>query len=139
MPSLLLREVRVCVSSVAAGVLCGIQDGPLNVKGARFRIGAAEDEDQVLPAERLRHEVPAAAGLLAVGKGGFERRRRVELGLLGGGEEFDGLLKPEKAGGFFFDAADAVVEVGAGGFGEGVEESYEAVAAEGASEERVEA
>lgn len=41
-------------------------------------------------------------------------------------------------GGFFFDAADEVVAVIAGGFGEGVEEFYEAVAAEGVAKERVE-
>lgn len=48
------------------------------------------------------------------------------------------MLEPAQAGGFFLDAANEVVEVVTGGWREGVEESYEAVTAEGAKEERVE-
>jgi hypothetical protein len=73
-----------------------------------------------------------------VGESGFERGRRVEFGFSDGGEELDSLLEAAEAGGFFFCAADEAVEVVAGGFGQGVEEFYQAVAAEGRGEERVE-
>jgi len=52
-----------------------------------------------------------------------------------------GVRWPDRAGGcgfLLFDAADKAVEFIAGGFGEGVEESFEAVAAKGAGEKRME-
>ncbi len=97
---------------------------PFKVAGASFGIRAAEDVDQEPAARRQRHELPAAAGLGVVGECGFERGRRVELGFPGGSEEFDGLVEAAQADGFFFDAADEVVEIVAGGFRERVEEPY---------------
>lgn len=120
------------------GVPGPLANGPCEVTSAGFGIRAAEDVDEEPAARLLRHELPAAAGLRVVGKGGFERGRRVELGFAGGGEKLDGLLEAAEARGFFLDAADEVVKVNAESWGEGVEESFEAVAAEGAKKERVE-
>jgi hypothetical protein len=112
--------------------------GIFKMEKTRLREAAAEDIDEVLAAERLRHEFPSLVGLGIAGEGNFHQRRRVELGFHGGGEELDGLIQAAEAGFFFFDAADEVVEFVAGGFGEGVEESFEAVTAEGAGKKKVE-
>ena len=50
----------------------------------------------------MRHELPAAAGLVVAGEGGFERGRRVEFSFPGGGERFDGLLEPAGDGFLLF-------------------------------------
>jgi hypothetical protein len=136
---LLRLYVRVRgVSSVSAGVLGGIQDGPLDVEGARFRIAAAEDEDQVLPAERLRHEFPSVAGLGVAAEGSFHQRRQVELGFHGFHQVFGGVLRATQARLFFFDFADLAVDLVARGFGEGIEKFLEAFGlAEFAGEDRV--
>ena len=105
---------------------------------ASFGEAAAEDGDEVLPAQRLRHEVPSLAGFGIAGEGRGEQRWRVEFGFHGFRQELDGLLDAAQAGVFFFDTADEVIEVIAGGFGEGVEESYQTVAAKGTSEKWVE-
>src|ERR1044071_10282197 len=71
------------VSSESAGVFGGIQDGSLEVKRACLGEAAAEDEDQILPTEGLRHEFPSLAGLGVATKCSFHQRRRGELGLHG--------------------------------------------------------
>ena len=123
---------------MAAGVLSGFTQGIFKMEKTCLREAAAEDIDQVLASERLRHEFPALARFGFAGESGFDQWWRVELGFHGFSQVFDCLLKPTKAGFFFFDAADEAVEVIAGGFGEGVEESFQAVAAKGAGEERME-
>jgi len=123
---------------MSVGVLGGIQDGPLDVEGARFRIAAAEDEDQVLPPERLRHEFPSFAGLGVAAESSLHQRRRVELGFHGFHQIFSGMLRAAQARLFFFDFADLAVDLLARGFGEGVEEFLEAFGlAEFTGEERV--
>lgn len=76
-------------------------------------------------------------GFGVAGESGFDQRWRIEFGLHDFGQEFDGLLDAAQTGVFFFDAADGVVELLARGIGEGVEEFEEAMAAQGAGEERV--
>jgi hypothetical protein len=99
------------VSFVSAGVLGGVQDGPLDIKSARFRIATTEDEDQVLPAERLRHEFPSLAGLGVAAEGGFHQRRRVELGFHGFHQILGGVLRAAQARLFFFNFADLTVDL----------------------------
>jgi len=115
------------VFSVPAGVLGGIQDGSFDVEGARLRIAAAEDEDQVLPAERLRHKFPSLAGLGVADEGSLHQRRRVKLGFHGFHQVFSGVLGTAQARLFFFDFADFAVDLVARGFGEGIEEFPEAL------------
>lgn len=115
-----------------------LKQSSFKITSAGFRESAAEDADEILPAERLRHEIPALASFGVTGKRGFDQRRRIEFGFHDFGQKVDGLLDTAETGFFFLDAADEVVEVVAGGFGERVEESFEAVAAEGVDEERVE-
>ena len=122
---------------MSAGVLGGFAQGIFKMEKASFREAAAKNVDEVLAPERLRHEFPPLSGFGVTGEGGFHQRRRVELGFHGFHQEFDGLLKAAEAGFFFFDAADEVVEIVAGGFRKGVEESFEAVAAESTGEEWV--
>jgi hypothetical protein len=114
------------VSSMSFGVLGGIQDGSLDVEVARFRIAAAKDEDQVLPAERLRHEFPSLAGLGVAGEGSLHQRRRVELGFHGFHQIFGGVLGSAQARFFFFDFADLAVDLVARGFWQGIEKFLEA-------------
>jgi hypothetical protein len=111
---------------MAVGVFGGIQDGSLDVEGARFRIAAAEDEDQVLPAERLRHDFPSLAGLGVAAEGGFHQGRRVELCFHGFHQVFSGVLCAAQTCVFFFDFADFAVGLVARGFGQGIEEFLEA-------------
>jgi len=126
------------VSSVPVGVLGGIQDGSLDVEGARFRITSAEDEDQVLPAERLRHEFPSLAGLGVAAEGSFHQRRRVEFGFHGFHQVFGGVLRAAQARLFFFDFADLAVDLVARGFRKGIEKFPEAFGlAEFTGEQRV--
>ena len=120
-----LYVLVLCVSSVSVGVLGGVEDGSLDVEGAGFRIAAAEDEDQVLPAERLRHEFPSLAGLGIAGEGGFHQRRWVELGFHGFHQVFSGVLGTAQARLFFFDLADLAVDLLARGFGKGAKEFLE--------------
>jgi hypothetical protein len=112
---------------MAVGVFGGIQDGSLDVEGARFRIAAAEDEDQVLPAERLRHEFPSLAGLGVATEGCLHQRRRIELGFHGFHQVFSGVLGAAFPSVFFFDFADRVVDLVARGFGQGVKEFLKAL------------
>jgi hypothetical protein len=114
------------ISSVSVGVYGGVQDGPLDIEGTRFRIAATEDEDQVLPAERLRHEFPSLAGLGVAAEGCLHQRRRIELGFHGFHQVFSGVLGAAQARVFFFDFADRVVDVLARGVGKGIKEFLEA-------------
>ena len=126
------------VSSVSVGVLGGIQDGPLDIEGARFRIASAEDEDQVLPAQRLRHEFPSLAGLGVAAECSFHQRRRIEFGFHGFHQIFRGMLRAAQARVFFFDFADGVVDMLARGFGKGIKKIPETFGlAEFAGEKRV--
>jgi len=98
----------------------------LQISGAGVGEAAAEDEYQVLPAERLRHEFPSLSGLGVAAEGSFHQRRRVELGFHGFHQIFSDVLCPALACFFFFDFADLAVNLVARGFGEGVKEFLEA-------------
>ena len=89
--------VRASSAPMSFGVADGLAHGVFEVARAGFGIGAAEDVNEEVAARLLRQELPAAASLRIVGQGGGERRRRIELGLHGGGEEFDGLFKATRA------------------------------------------
>jgi len=124
-------------SGVSVGVFGGVQDGSLDVEGARFRIASAKDEDQVLPAERLRHEFPSPAGLGVAAECSFHERRRVELGFHGFHQVFGGVLGAAQTRLFFFDFTDFAVDLVARGFGKGVKEFPETFGlAEFAGEDR---
>lgn len=112
---------------MSVGVLGGIQDGSLDVEGACFRIASAKNEDQVLPAERLRHEFPSLAGLGVAREGGFHQRRRVEFGFHGFHQIISGVLGAAEACVFFFGFSDLTVDLVARGFGKGIEEFLEAL------------
>jgi hypothetical protein len=101
------------------GVLGALKQGVLKPSSAGFREAAAEDGDEVLAAEGLRHEFPALAGFGVAAKGSFHQRRRVELGFHGFHQIFSGMLGAAKARLFFFDFADFAVDLVARGFGQG--------------------
>jgi len=127
---------------VTVSKLRALQNCALKIAGAGFRESAAKDAHEILPAKRLRHEFPSlsgagVAGAGVAGEGGGEQRRRIEFGCHDFGQEFDGLLDATLASFFFFDCANEVVELFAGGVGEGVEEFQEAVTTQGAGEEKV--
>jgi hypothetical protein len=125
--------------SVSVGVLGGVQDGPLDIEGTRFRIAAAEDENQVLSTERLRHELPSLAGLGVAAECSFHQRRWIEFGFHGFHQIFSGMLSTTETRVFLFDFSDGVVNMLAGGVGKGIEEFLQAFGlAEFAGEERVE-
>jgi hypothetical protein len=107
---------------VAVGVLSALQQDALKVSGASLGKAADEDADQVLPAERLRHEFPSLAGAGVTGEGGLDERRWIEFGFHGLHEVFGGVLGASLARLFFLDLADGVVNPIAAGVGEGVEE-----------------
>jgi hypothetical protein len=131
---------RYSLSGVSAGVFGGIQDGPLDIEGARCRIAAAEDEDQILPAERLRHEFPSLAGLGVAAECSLHQRRWIELGFHGFHQIFCGVLRAAQARLFFFDFADLAVDLVARGFGKGIEKVLQAFGlAKFTSENRVDA
>jgi hypothetical protein len=113
-------------SSVSAGVLGGIQDGSLDVESARFRIAGTKNKDQILPTERLRHEIPSLAGLGVAAECSLHQRRRIELGFHGFHQVFSGVLGAAQARLFLFDFADLAVDLVARGFGQGIEEFLEA-------------
>jgi hypothetical protein len=111
---------------MAIGVLGGIEDGSLEVKVAGFGKAAAEDGDEVLASEGLRHEFPSLAGLGIAGEGGLHQRRRIEFGFHGFHQIFGGVLRAVQTRVFFFDFADLAVDLVARGFGESVEEFLQA-------------
>lgn len=120
------------------GVFGGVEGGSLDVEGAGFGIAAAKNEDQVLPAERLRHQFPSLAGYGVAGEGGFHQRRRVEFGFHGFHQVFSSVLRTAEARLFFFDFADLAVDLVTRGFGQGVEKFLEAFGlAEFAGEDRM--
>jgi hypothetical protein len=59
------------VSSVAQSILSAFQYGVLQPSGASFGVAAAEDGDEVLASEGLRHELPSLAGFGVAGEGSF--------------------------------------------------------------------
>jgi hypothetical protein len=76
-----------------------LANGIFQVAGAGLRIWAAEDVDEVLAAQGLWRELPAAEGLPVAGKGGLENGPRVEFGFNSRGKEFDGLLDVAESAG----------------------------------------
>lgn len=114
------------VSSVSVGVLGALEDRVLKPAGAGFREAAAEDGDEVLAAERLRHEFPSLACLGVAAECGFHERRRVELGFHGFHQVFSGVLGAAEARFFFFHFAELAVNLVARGFGQGAKEFLEA-------------
>jgi hypothetical protein len=114
------------VSSVSVGVLGAVQQGPFKPAGARVGEAAAEDGDEVLTSEGLRHEIPSLAGFGIADEGSFHQRRRIECGLHGFHQVFSGVLRAAQACLFFFDFSDLAVDLVARGFGKGVENFLEA-------------
>ena len=126
------------VSSMSVGVVGGITQGIFKMEKTSLWEAAAEDIDEVLASERLRHELPSPAGFGVAGEGSLHQRRRVEFGFHGFHQVFSGMLGAAQARLFFFDFADKVVDVVARGFGKGIEEFLKAFGlAEFAGEEGV--
>jgi len=107
--------------------MLAFQQRAFKIAGTGFWEAAAEDGDEVLAAERLRHELPALTRFGVARESGFDQRRRIEFGFHGFRQEFDGLLSAAQARLFFFDFANGVVELIAGGVGKGVGEFLEAL------------
>ena len=106
---------------MSAGVLGGFAQGIFKMKKTSFREAAAEDIDEVLASQGLRHEFPSLAGLGVASEGGFHQRWRVELGLHGFHKVFSGVLCAAQARLFFLDFADLAVDLVALGFRKGIE------------------
>ena len=106
---------------MSAGVLGGFAQGIFKMKKTSFREAAAEDIDEVLASQGLRHEFPALSGLGVAGEGGLHQTRRVELGFHGFHQVFSGVLRAAQACAFFFDFADLAVDLVALGFRKGIE------------------
>jgi hypothetical protein len=114
------------VSRVLSGVAGALTQGIFKVKKTSLREAAAEDVDEVLAAERLRHEFPSLAGLGVAADCSCHQRRRVELGFHGFHQVFSGVLGATQARLFSFNFADLAVNLVARGYGKGVEEFLEA-------------
>jgi hypothetical protein len=114
------------ISGVAVGVLSALEQGVRKPSGAGFGEAAAEDGDEILASEGLRHEFPSLAGPGIAGEGSFHQRRRVEFGFHGLHQVFGGVLGAAQARLFFFNFADFAVDLLARGFGKGVEKFLEA-------------
>ncbi len=99
------------VSSVSVGVLSGILQGEGKIGGASVGEAAAEDGDEVLASERLRHEFPSLARSGVAGERSLHQRRRIELGFHGFHQIFSGVLGAAQARLFFFDFADFAVNL----------------------------
>lgn len=126
------------VSNVSAGILSSVEQGVGKIGGAGVGEAAAEDGDEVLATERLRHEFPAASGFGVTGEGGFHQGRRVEFGFHGFHQVFGGMLCAVQARLFFFDFTDLAVNLVPRGFGQGVEKFLQAFGlAEFAGKERM--
>jgi hypothetical protein len=108
------------------GVLDGFTHSVFKVEKTSLRIATAEDVDEVLAAEGLRHEFPSLAGFSVAAEGSLHQWRRVELGFHGFHQIFSGMLRAAHACLFFFDFADLAVDLLARGFREGIEEFLEA-------------
>jgi len=118
--------VEIVAFPVCVGVLSGFEQGVGKIGGAGVGEAAAEDGDEILASERLRHEFPSLAGFGVAGKGNLHQRRRVELGFHGLHQIFGGVLGAAQARLFFFDFADFAVDLVARGFGKGIEKFLEA-------------
>lgn len=114
------------VSRVLAGVLGALTQGIFKVEKASVGEAAAEDVDEVLASEGLRHQFPSLAGFGVTDKGSLHHRRRIKFGFHGFHQVFSGMLGATQAGVFFFDFADGVVNMLARGFRKGIEEFLEA-------------
>jgi hypothetical protein len=99
------------ISGVAVGVLNALEQGVRKPSGAGFGEAAAEDGQQVLASERLRHEFPSLAGFGVADKGSLHQRRRVEFGFHGFHQVFSGVLSTAQARVFLFDFADFAVDL----------------------------
>jgi hypothetical protein len=111
---------------MSAGVLGGITQGIFKMEKTSLRVAAAEDIDEVLASEGLRHHCPSLAGFGIAAESSLHQRRRVEFGFHGFHQIFSGVLGAAQARLFFFDFADLTVDLVARGFGQGVEEFLEA-------------
>ena len=104
-------QIAGMFSGMAVGVLGAVQQSPFKPAGAGFREAAAEDGDEVLTSERLRHEFPSLAGSGIADEGSFHQRRRIELGFHGFHQVLGGVLGAAQARVFFFHFTDGVVDV----------------------------
>lgn len=118
--------VEIVAFPVCVGVLGGFEQGVGKIGGAGVREAAAENGDEVLAAELLRHELPSLAGLGVAAECSFHQRRWVEFGFHGFHQVFSGVLCTAKARLFFFDFADLAINLLARGFGQGIEEFLQA-------------
>lgn len=123
---LLYVQVVLGVSSVAVGILSAFLQSVLQPSGAGLGEAAVEDGDEVLPSQRLRHELPSLAGLDVAAECSFHQRWRVEFGFHGFHQIFSGMLGAAQARLFFFDFADLAVDLVARGFWKGVEKFLQA-------------
>jgi hypothetical protein len=110
---------------VSIGVLGGVLQGEGKIGGASVGEAAAEDGDEVLPSERLRHEFPSLARSSVAGESSLHQRRRIELGFHGFHQIFGGMLGTAQARLFSFHFADFTVNLLARGCGEGIEKFLE--------------
>jgi len=108
------------VSSVSIGVLGGVEQGVGKVGGASVGEAAAEDKDQVLPAERLGRARALRAKAAFIRGGGSSSASMASI------RYSAAWLGATQARLFFFDFADLAVDLVARGFGQGVEEFLEA-------------
>ena len=111
---------------VSVGVLGGFTQGIFKMEKTSLREAAAEDIDEVLASQRLRHELPSLARVGVAGEGSLHQRRRVELGFHGFHQVFSDMLRAAQARLFFFYFADFTVNLLARGFGQGIEKFLEA-------------
>ena len=111
---------------MSVDVLGGILQSEGKVGSASVGEAAAEDGDEVLSSEGLRHEFPSLARSSVAGESSLHQRWRIEFGFHGFHQVFSGVLGSAQARLFFFDFADFAVNLLARGFGQGVEEFLEA-------------
>jgi hypothetical protein len=111
---------------VSIGVLGGVLQGEGKVGGAGVGEAAAEDGDEVLPSEGLRHEFPSLARAGVAAEGSLHQRRWIKFGFHGFHQVFGGMLSASQARLFFFHFTDFTVNLLARGFGQGIEEFLEA-------------
>jgi hypothetical protein len=110
---------------VSIGVLGGVLQGEGKISGASVGEAAAEDGDEVLSPEGLRHEFPSLARSSIAGERSLHQRRRIEFGFHGFHQVFSGMLCAAQSCLFFFHFADFAVDLLARGFGQGIEEFLE--------------
>jgi hypothetical protein len=114
------------VWSGSVGVLSGILQGEGKIGGASVGEATAEDGNEVLASEGLRHEIPSLPRSGVAAECSLHQRRRVEFGFHGFHQVFGGVLRAAQARFFFFHFADFTVDLVTRGFGKGIEEFLEA-------------